>query len=97
MAVSLTGLRTVIHPVRDLGAAKRWWSDFVGIASYFDEPFYVGFEIAGYELGLLPDARSGRRGARLLGRRRRGGGGGRRAGGGGDRAHADVRGGPTTS
>ncbi len=28
---------------------------FLGFGPYFDEPFYVGFEVAGYELGLLPD------------------------------------------
>ena len=26
---------------------------------YFDEPFYVGFNPGGYELGLLPDADPG--------------------------------------
>ena len=56
MAVRLTGLRTVIHPVRDLDAATRWWSELLGFGPYFDEPFYVGFEVGGYELGLLPDA-----------------------------------------
>jgi len=54
MAVTLHGLRTVIHPVGDLEAAKVWWTDLLGFPPYFDEPFYVGFEVAGYELGLLP-------------------------------------------
>jgi catechol 2,3-dioxygenase-like lactoylglutathione lyase family enzyme len=56
MATNLLGLRTVIYPSPDLGAAKAWWSALLGIGPYFDEPFYVGFEIGGYELGLLPDA-----------------------------------------
>ena len=56
MTTPLQGLRTVIHPVDDLGAAKQWWTDLLGFGPYFDEPFYVGFEVAGYELGLLPDA-----------------------------------------
>jgi catechol 2,3-dioxygenase-like lactoylglutathione lyase family enzyme len=55
MSTRLLGLRTVIYPAPDLEAAKRWWSEFLGIAPYFDEPFYVGFNPAGYELGLLPD------------------------------------------
>ena len=56
MAVSIQGLRTVIYPAPDLEAAKGWWSSLLGLAPYFDEPFYVGFEVAGYELGLLPTA-----------------------------------------
>jgi predicted enzyme related to lactoylglutathione lyase len=56
MTLELQGLRTVIHPVADLDAAKAWWTALLGFGPYFDEPFYVGFEAAGYELGLLPDA-----------------------------------------
>ena len=55
MAVTLLGLRTVIYPSPDLGAAKGWWTTLLGVNPYFDEPFYVGFDVAGYELGLLPD------------------------------------------
>jgi len=55
MSIELQGLRTVIHPVTDLPAAKAWWTQLLGFPPYFDEPFYVGFEVAGYELGLLPD------------------------------------------
>src|SRR5262245_31324355 len=50
------GLRTVIYRVRDLAAAKAWYAKAFGVQPYFDEPFYVGFEIAGYELGLHPSA-----------------------------------------
>jgi predicted enzyme related to lactoylglutathione lyase len=50
------GLRTVIYPVEDLDAATAWWSGLLGRAPYFNEPFYVGFEVGGDELGLLPDA-----------------------------------------
>ena len=56
MAVTLHGLRTVIYPAPDLAAAKAWWTELLGFGPYFDEPFYVGFEVGGYELGLLPDA-----------------------------------------
>ena len=55
MAISLQGLRTVIYPSPDVEAAKAWWTGLLGIEPYFDEPFYVGYEVAGYELGLLPD------------------------------------------
>jgi catechol 2,3-dioxygenase-like lactoylglutathione lyase family enzyme len=50
------GLRTVIYPAPDLEAAKEWWSSVLGMAPYFDEPFYVGFNVGGYELGLDPEA-----------------------------------------
>lgn len=56
MATSLEGLRTVIYPSPDLDAAKAWWTGFLGIDPYFDEPFYVGYSVGGYELGLLPNA-----------------------------------------
>lgn len=56
MPIELEGLRTVLYPSPDLDAAKAWWSELLGFGPYFDEPFYVGYEVAGYELGLLPDA-----------------------------------------
>ena len=52
----ILGLRTAIYPAPDLQAAKRWYSELLGCAPYFDEAFYVGFEVGGFELGLLPDA-----------------------------------------
>ena len=51
------GLRTVIYHAPDLAKAKAWYADAFGVAPYFDEPFYVGFEIGGFELGLDPDVR----------------------------------------
>jgi len=56
MALPLLGLRTVIYPAPDLAEATAWWSDLLGVGPYFEEPFYVGFDVGGYELGLLPDA-----------------------------------------
>ena len=49
------GLRTIIYHVPDLNKAKAWYSAALGILPYFDEPFYVGFNVGGYELGLDPD------------------------------------------
>ena len=48
-------LRTVIYHVTDIEKAKQWYIDVTGIQPYFDEPFYVGFDINGCELGLDPD------------------------------------------
>lgn len=49
------GLRTVNYHVSDLDRAKAWYTDVFGVEPYFDEPFYVGFNIGGFELGLTPD------------------------------------------
>lgn len=53
----LLGLRTVIYKVSDLARAKTWYSETFKIAPYFDEPFYVGFNVGGFELGLDPDTK----------------------------------------
>ncbi|MEO7275010.1 MAG: VOC family protein [Vicinamibacterales bacterium] len=49
------GLRTVIYHAPDLETAKAWYATAFGIAPYFDQPFYVGFQVGGFELGLDPD------------------------------------------
>ena len=49
------GLRTVIYAVGDLQKAKEWYSRVLAKEPYFSEPFYVGFDVGGYELGLDPD------------------------------------------
>ena len=51
----IKGLATVIYHVRDLDRAKSWYAAAFRQAPYFDQPFYVGFNIGGYELGLDPD------------------------------------------
>jgi catechol 2,3-dioxygenase-like lactoylglutathione lyase family enzyme len=56
MTITLEGLRTVIYPSPDLEAATSKWTGRLGIEPYFDQPFYVGYDVGGYELGLLPDA-----------------------------------------
>lgn len=48
------GLRTAGYHVNDLEKAKEWYSEVLGKKPYFDEPFYVGFNVGGYELGLIP-------------------------------------------
>jgi len=53
--IVILGLRTAIYPITDLAAAKAWYAQALGVAPYFDEPFYVGFSVGGFELGLVPD------------------------------------------
>ena len=48
------GLRTIIYPSSDLVKATAWYTSVVGHPPYFNQPFYVGFNVGGYELGLLP-------------------------------------------
>ena len=49
------GLRTAIYHVPDIAKGREWYNSILGFAPYFDEPFYVGFNVGGYELGLQPD------------------------------------------
>ncbi|HUQ47588.1 MAG TPA: VOC family protein [Gemmatimonadaceae bacterium] len=54
-ARTFLGLRTAIYAVDDIERAKEWYSKAFGVEPYFDEPFYVGFNIGGFELGLDPN------------------------------------------
>ncbi len=54
----MLGLRTTIYKVPDLEKAKAWYAALFQVQPYFDEPFYVGFDIGGFELGLQPDTPS---------------------------------------
>lgn len=52
----ILGLRTCIYhvPADQLDRAKAWYAQVAGVAPYFDQPFYVGFTVGGFELGLHP-------------------------------------------
>ena len=52
---NILGLRTVIYKVGNITVAREWYSKVFLARPYFDEPFYIGFNIAGYELGLQPE------------------------------------------
>lgn len=55
MNTPFLGLRTAIYKVADIEEATQWYTNVLGIEPYFNEPFYVGFNVAGYELGLQPE------------------------------------------
>ena len=55
MEKTFLGLRTVGYTVGDLQKAKKWYTQAFEVEPYFDEPYYVGFNIGGYELGLQPE------------------------------------------
>jgi hypothetical protein len=46
------GLRTATYRIDGIEKGKAWYSRVLGLEPYFDEPFYVGFNVAGCELGL---------------------------------------------
>jgi len=62
----IKGLRTAIYPVADLNLAKEWYGKVFGVAPYFDQPFYVGFAVGGFELGLVPDGQPGVSGSKIF-------------------------------
>ena len=51
---STLGIQTVLHPVSDLEAAKAVYTALLGIKPQADSPYYVGFEAAGQQIGLVP-------------------------------------------
>lgn len=57
----LRGLTTVVYPTPDLDAAKRWYTQVLGIEPYFDRTAYVEFRTGDYEheLGLLDTSFAG--------------------------------------
>ena len=51
---STKGIKTVLHPVSDLAAAKQVYTALLGVAPQSDESYYVGYEAAGQHIGLVP-------------------------------------------
>ncbi|HSZ06719.1 MAG TPA: VOC family protein [Solirubrobacteraceae bacterium] len=49
------GIKTVLHPVSDLTAAKEMYTALLGIPPQADSSYYVGFDVAGQHIGLLPN------------------------------------------
>lgn len=51
---STEGIKTVLHPVSDLAAAKRLYAALLGVEPQADSPYYVGFDAEGQQIGLVP-------------------------------------------
>src|ERR1051325_2344690 len=51
----LQGLRTVIYPVSDVEKAKEFYTALTGVEPYYDQPYYIGYNVGGFELGLDPN------------------------------------------
>ena len=54
----MLGLRTVVYMVDDIEKAKAWYIKAFKVKPHWDTPYYVGFNIGGYELGLHPKERA---------------------------------------
>src|SRR5262245_13602040 len=54
MAEQTLGIKTVLHPVSDLDAAKATYSALLGIAPQTGSPYYVGYDVEGQHIGLVP-------------------------------------------
>jgi predicted enzyme related to lactoylglutathione lyase len=52
---STQGIKTVLHPVSDLAASKAVYAALLGVEPQTDSPYYVGFEAAGQQIGLVPN------------------------------------------
>jgi predicted enzyme related to lactoylglutathione lyase len=61
----IQGLRTAAYPAPDLARGKKFYRRVLGVDPYFDEPFYVGFSVGGFELGLVPDGEPGQSGVQV--------------------------------
>jgi len=51
-------IRSLVIPVRDLDAAKSIYIALLG-APHTDQPYYVGFNVDGFEVALAPDDPTG--------------------------------------
>jgi len=53
-ASSVQGIKTVLHPVSDVEKAKAVYTALLGVEPVADSPYYVGYDVAGQHIGLLP-------------------------------------------
>jgi predicted enzyme related to lactoylglutathione lyase len=51
---STQGVKTILHPVTDLAKAKAVYTALLGIEPQADAPYYVGYDVEGQQIGLVP-------------------------------------------
>jgi predicted enzyme related to lactoylglutathione lyase len=59
MSIAAEGLKTILHPVTDVGAAKAFYTTMLGAEPTADSDYYVGFDVGGVHLGLVPGGGEG--------------------------------------
>jgi len=47
-------ITTVLHPVSDLAAAKAVYTALLGVEPQTDSGYYVGYDVDGQHIGLVP-------------------------------------------
>ena len=52
------GVKTIIYPVKDIAKAKALYGALLGVEPLMDEPYYVGYRVAGQDIGLDPNGHS---------------------------------------
>ena len=52
--MSTQGIKTVLHPVSDVDAAKAVYTALLGIAPQTDSEYYVGYDVGDQHIGLVP-------------------------------------------
>ena len=52
--MSTQGIKTVLHPVTDLAKARAAYTALLGMEPQTDGPYYVGYDVAGQHIGLVP-------------------------------------------
>ena len=52
---STEGIQIVLHPVSDLARAKAVYTALLGMPPQSDSSYYVGYEAAGQQIGLVPN------------------------------------------
>ena len=48
------GIKTVLHPVSDIEKSKPVYAALLGTQPQNDSSYYVGFDVAGQHIGLVP-------------------------------------------
>ena len=57
---STQGIKTVLHPVSDLAKGQGGLHRPAGVAPTADAPYYVGYDVEGQHIGLVPGGRTAR-------------------------------------
>lgn len=50
-----SGMNLVVYPVSDLAGATALYTNLLGVRPYIEQPYYVGFRVGDFELGLDPN------------------------------------------
>jgi len=52
-------VRILVFPVKDPGKAKAFYSKILGVEPYVDSPYYIGYHVGSFEVGLDPNSKIG--------------------------------------